>query len=376
MRHTRHILSYSGGKDSTAMYLLALELAERHGFDFTPVFADTGNEHEATLDYVRDLPRRTGGPEIRWVKADFAEDFERKRRFIAAKWPGDLVKDVPGRWEVRPEFILQDGDGETEVAECVPDEVPAEPADPYRPMLSTFYQWVPARRGLSPEEAAIRVERALAALHPTGNPFLDLCMLKGRFPSTKARFCSEELKHHPVFYQVQEPLLEAGHRVLSWQGVRAEESASRAKLRRFEHVGGGLWNWRPIFRWTAETVFAMHRRHDVPPNPLYTLGMGRVGCMPCIHARKDEIWEIARRFPEHIDRIEAWETAVGMCAKREGIGSFFAADKTANHDKTKPIPGIRDVVAWASTGRGGRQFDLLKNADDIPRCSSIYGLCE
>ena len=177
MRHTRHILSYSGGKDSTAMYLLALELAERHGFDFTPVFADTGNEHEATLDYVRDLPRRTGGPEIRWVKADFAEDFERKRRFIAAKWPGDLVKDVPGRWEVRPEFILQDGDGETEVAECVPDEVPAEPADPYRPMLSTFYQWVPARRGLSPEEAAIRVERALAALHPTGNPFLDLCML-------------------------------------------------------------------------------------------------------------------------------------------------------------------------------------------------------
>ena len=58
----KRVLSISGGKDSTAMYLLALEL----GRDFTAVFADTGNEHEITYDYVRDLPRKTGGPEIRW----------------------------------------------------------------------------------------------------------------------------------------------------------------------------------------------------------------------------------------------------------------------------------------------------------------------
>ena len=51
------VLSFSGGKDSTALYLLALELE----VEFIPVFADTGHEHPITLDYVRALPRLTGG---------------------------------------------------------------------------------------------------------------------------------------------------------------------------------------------------------------------------------------------------------------------------------------------------------------------------
>lgn len=36
--------------------------------------------------------------------------------------------------------------------------------------------------------------RALAELRPTGIAMLDLCMLKGRFPSRKALFCTERLK--------------------------------------------------------------------------------------------------------------------------------------------------------------------------------------
>ena len=40
------VLSFSGGKDSTAMYLLALE----QGVDFLPVFADTGHEHDLTYE--------------------------------------------------------------------------------------------------------------------------------------------------------------------------------------------------------------------------------------------------------------------------------------------------------------------------------------
>ncbi len=73
------VLSFSGGKDSTAMYLLALEW----GIDFLPVFADTGHEHQHTYDYVRNISRLTGGPEVKWVKADFSAEFARKRMFIA-----------------------------------------------------------------------------------------------------------------------------------------------------------------------------------------------------------------------------------------------------------------------------------------------------
>lgn len=165
-------------KDSTALYLLAMELAETHGFAFQPVFADTGNEHDLTLDYVRDLPRRTGGPAIRWIKADFATDFARKRRFVAEQW-----------------------------------QLHGVPAD--------------------------QVSRALAMLQPTGVPFLDLCLLKGRFPSRRAQFCTEELKTRPFVEQVVMPLLDDGRRVLSWQGVRAAESLNRARLPRFQHRGSG-----------------------------------------------------------------------------------------------------------------------------------------
>ena len=57
----QHIVSISGGKDSTATYLMALE---KLGGDFLPVFADTGNEHPLTIEYISTLAQRTGGPEV------------------------------------------------------------------------------------------------------------------------------------------------------------------------------------------------------------------------------------------------------------------------------------------------------------------------
>lgn len=47
-----NIISVSGGKDSTALLLLAIE---REAENMQAVFADTGNEHELTYEYVRYL---------------------------------------------------------------------------------------------------------------------------------------------------------------------------------------------------------------------------------------------------------------------------------------------------------------------------------
>lgn len=39
--------------------------------------------------------------------------------------------------------------------------------------------------------------------------------------------------------------------------------------------------------------------------------------------------------------------------------------------------GIWSVIEWSKTARGGRQFDLLRAYNDnLPLCSSQYGLCE
>ena len=51
---TQHIVNISGGKDSTACYLLALQ----RGATFRAVMADTGNEHPVTIDYAERLAER------------------------------------------------------------------------------------------------------------------------------------------------------------------------------------------------------------------------------------------------------------------------------------------------------------------------------
>lgn len=299
------ILSISGGKDSTAMLLLALE----RGLTFRAVFADTGNEHPAVYDYLLYLEQHTGVT-IERIKADFAAQITRKREYINTKWR----------------------------EECIAESIIAD---------------------------------ALSVMHPTGNPFLDLCLWKGRFPSRRAQFCTEELKRNPIIEQVIIPALDVGT-VESWQGVRADESANRAKYPETDDQGGGLIIYRPILKWSVSDVFAMHRKHGIEPNPLYKQGMGRVGCMPCINAAKPELAEIAARFPVEVDRIRQWEKLVGMGSKR-GKSTFFAANK----DSQNHIAGIDTVIQWARTERGGKIYSLFAQPSmQSGGCASSYGLCD
>ena len=301
-RTTQHLINTSGGKDSTAVYLLAIE----SGRPFRAVFADTGNEHQAVYDYLEELPRLTGGPIIETVRADFTRQLAKHRDYILAKWP---------------------------------------------------------EQGISAEIVA----QAAAAHEPTGNPYLDLCISKGRFPSRMAQFCTSELKELPITEQVVLPMLKAGP-LLQWLGIRADESRNRAKQPRFNRHESGSYLWRPILRWTVEDVWAQHKKHGIKPNPLYAAGMGRVGCMPCINCRKEELRTIADQFPEHIERIAQWEAVVALASKRQ-MATFFAP---VNGD----IAPIKDAVEWSRTERGGRQFGLFFQEQTGGGCSSDLGLCE
>lgn len=268
----QHLVNVSGGKDSTAVYLRALEL----GRPFRAVFADTGHEHEWTYEFVDRLAERTGGPKVEVVRADFARQMAGKREYIAKHWP---------------------------------------------------------QEGIAPEI----VQAAIDALQPTGNPYLDLCIWKSRFPSRRAQFCTEELKTLPIITQVVLPMLKAGP-VLQWLGIRADESQKRAKQPRWNRHESGSYLWRPIFDWRVSDVWAIHAKHGLQPNPLYLHGMGRVGCMPCINCTKGEFNAIVRQFPEHMERLQRWEEIVGRASKRQQ-STFFHQPGAGSEDFWKNQPG-------------------------------------
>jgi 3'-phosphoadenosine 5'-phosphosulfate sulfotransferase (PAPS reductase)/FAD synthetase len=306
----QHLINVSGGKDSTAVYLLAME----SGRPFRAVMADTGNEHEATYEYVARLHERTGGPKVEIVRGDFTRQLAKHKEYVLSEWP---KQGVP-------------------IAIC--------------------------------EEAA--------ALHePTGNPYLDLCISKGRFPGRMAQFCTSELKIIPITEQIILPMLRKGP-VLQWLGIRAAESTRRASLPKFNKDDTGAMLWRPIFRWSLDQVWAQHRKHAIEPNPLYALGMSRVGCMPCINCRKQELRSIADLFPAHIDRIERWESIVSAANKSRSATFFPAVTDPTDSDRPGTYSGVRTLVEWAKTTRGGRQYGMFFEQQSGGGCTSDLGLCE
>lgn len=314
-----HVVSYSTGKDSdeTLRQCLARVPKER----IRVVMCDTENEHPLAYEHLDYIERRHGIEVVR-LRADFSAELKAKRMFIA--------RDVrTGR----------DENG---------------------------------RRRRWSNKAK---RRALAVMYPSGNAFLDLCMWKGRFPSRKAQFCTQELKTD-MLAQYQQSLVEAGHRVVSWQGVRRDESANRRNAKLFERLQPRTYAYRPLVEWTAMQVFGSLAANDIKPNDLYRLGMSRVGCMPCINVNKAELREIAGRWPEVIDRIEDWERRVGDCCKH-GFSSFMHdAHDAKDRRVTAAELGIRARVEWAKTTRGGKQYDLLAASEEPKACASSYGLCE
>ena len=196
----KHIIQFSGGKDSTALVLWAKENLP----EFTAVFCDTGWEHPLTYAYVQHINETQLDGKLVTLKNE--------------KFP---------------------------------------------------------------------------------NGMRDLVFYKKRPPSTKARFCTEELKVKPFAKWLKEQDTDDP---IVYQGIRGEESASRmAAGRRMWNDLFDAWVERPLFDWTARDVFEMHRKHGVGVNPLYKMGAGRVGHDPA--ERRPVVRDVVAR--QHRQRAHA-----------------------------------------------------------------------
>lgn len=205
------------------------------------------------------------------------------------------------------------------------------------------------------------IEEIRSARYPTG--MVQLVRERATFPSRLRRFCTEELKVFPLRDYVAALSVEAVNAI----GIRAQESAARARMTEWEWSGAiDAETWRPLLAWVFEDVRAIHARHGLRPNPLYLDGAERVGCWPCIFARKAEIELVARTDPARIDLLEKLE---GELTESAGDGRFWFHGKTARNS----LVPIRAVAEWSRTDRGGKQHQLFDPEPD-GGCMR-WGLC-
>ena len=224
--------------------------------------------------------------------------------------------------------------------------------------------------------------------------FIGLAKYKKRFPSTKARFCTEELKIKPMIDWV----LSQSDNLLIIQGIRSGESQARREMdaecmyfrNYFEPLPNGKkYSYRdkevreycekydasilrPIKNWSAQQVIDCILSAGQKPNPLYYKGFSRVGCFPCIMARHSEIRELVKDEAMKNRLIDA-ENQLYKLSERGS--SFFPP---------KYIPKYaRDKNGYASIGAVLRYISDKNNHPDMfePEggysCMSLFhGLCE
>lgn len=221
---------------------------------------------------------------------------------------------------------------------------------------------------------------------------VDLAIKKKRFPSTMARFCTEELKVKPSIDFV----LNQDSNVIIVEGIRGSESKRRSLMSNqcsyfkyyFEPYGHDkngkpkyhtyrkkeVIEWtkkynadieRLVFDYSAQEVIDLIVDNGQQPTPLYYNGFSRVGCFPCVMARHRDIKQIIKVYPERIKELIEAEAKVGR--------NFFPPSYIPKWAcKNGEFPMIDDVVKYLN--ERDATIDVFES--DTPSCMSLYGLCE
>lgn len=233
------------------------------------------------------------------------------------------------------------------------------------------------------------LERELGPITRVKGPrsMVELIRHKAMFPSRVRRFCTQELKVKPLFAHFFERIEATGRELVNAVGIRAAESSRRATMPKWDGYSdarGDFWVWRPLLEWTEDDVIAIHQRHHLKPNPLYFGGASRVGCWPCIFARKAEIRHVADTDPARIDLLRELERDMTQAADERAASrgessehprTFFAGrGPAAKRGRAGAMP-IDEAVEWSRTAHGGLQLTLMDTRDPDEGCIR-WGMCE
>ena len=142
-------------------------------------------------------------------------------------------------------------------------------------------------------------------------------------PSDTHRWCCSVMKTAPLYRSLKVDGNKQA-RVMTFDGVRAEESTRRSGYNR---IGKGkhifIFNAHPILNWNNIEIFLYLMSHQLPINPAYRYGKARVGCLICPFSTAWDDSLINRLYPKElapfIGKIKGYATA----AKIKDISSFL-----------------------------------------------------
>ena len=130
-------------------------------------------------------------------------------------------------------------------------------------------------------------------------------------PSDTHRWCCSIMKTAPLYRTLKVENSNKQAKVLTFDGVRAEESLKRGSYMR---IGKGkhttITNAHPIIDWNTIEIFLYLFEHKLPVNKAYRYGKARVGCLICPFSSRWDDMIASRKFNDDLrpftDRIQNW----------------------------------------------------------------------
>lgn len=290
--YDRYIVSFSGGKDSTALLLFLLDNGiPREKIELWHQEIDGRGaslfDWEVTPDYCRKLGEAFGVPVLyQWKDGGFSR-----------------------------EMLRQDS-----------------------PTAPIFYE--------SPDGTVHEVPRK--GVHALGTRM----KFPQPSPDLRVRWCSSYLKIDVCAAALRNDERFRNSRTLVLSGERGEESPQRARYAIFESDRADLRNglkytrhidrFRPLRDWKERDIWDLIEKYRVRPHPCYYMGFGRCSCKFCIFGNADQFASAACVSKQKSEQLIAFEKHFGYTLKRD-------TDLASLIRKGSPYKAIQTELATLAT---------------------------
>ncbi len=165
--------------------------------------------------------------------------------------------------------------------------------------------------------------RSLELAHPiwkdgSEKDFFGMVEDRQKWPSPSVRQCTSDLKRDPIAKVIRRIMKERGvKRAINCMGLRAEESANRAKApawvlnTRLSKAGRIVFDCNPILSMLEANVFGVIAEAGQKLHWAYGAGMPRLSCCFCIMAGQKDLQLAAQLRPELAQRYVDLEAKIG-----------------------------------------------------------------